>query len=267
MDPSAEDFPASRLVHVARHVPAKQVFLRRHILNLPLEITLRIFGFLAPRRLITEDVPTALGPDLDWFSQWQRSIETLLNVSFVCHEWRRICLSAPLLWNTIWISDGGAALSAKTCIKYSEKAPLEITVQDGGMVRRWRRISRFSIYQHGVLEVNYDPPELCHHPLLRLQKFFPRGPLKVKSLCIRSTFPPEISSGWFENPAPALESLVISSLTKQSDPFELRPRTPLYRLPHSLFGGNTSALRKLSLDGVELPWTSGALKNLTSLRI
>ena len=220
MESTTEHIPASKLDHDARDepttLPAKQGFLRRHILNLPLEITLRVFAFLAPPRLIIEDFPTILEPGPHWFSQWQEGIEDLLIVSFVCREWRRICLSAPLLWNTIWISDDkGLLLSAKACIKHSENTPLEITIGDGGSYWRWRKVSRYSFFRHRNLSGSSEP---SLHPILHFQEIYPRGPLDVKTIHISSTFPPEIPSNWFESPAPALKSLTISAQDSQSKP-------------------------------------------------
>ncbi len=104
----------------------------------------------------------------------------------------------------------------------------------------------------------------CFHPLLNFTNHFPQAFQRVKTLRIRSRFPPtQDFTACFDKAAPILESFALYVPSYGTTHYTF---TPL-QLPSPLFGGCTPNLRKLSLDGAEVPWTSPIFKNLTFLRI
>ncbi|KLO15774.1 hypothetical protein SCHPADRAFT_938474 [Schizopora paradoxa] len=235
---------------------ASQPYTKRYISRIPTEIITHIFTFLLPGSQVSKDL---------WFLRPRETYDDLLVASRVCREWRRICLSATSLWSFIWIGDDDISPHRADIFSHrSGNSPLEVTIRNDEAVKQ-ALASRFSIPLEGPEKIFTGP---LVDPLLHLKRLFPHGPTRIKTLKINSTFVENEQldiSEWFENPAPILESLAIrvdSGGLRDEDGDE-----SYFESPHPIFDGCTPALRKLSLDNVEIPWDSAIFKNLTLLRI
>jgi len=235
-----------------------EVGLRRHIFCLPTEVLTEIFAYILPETLAIDDEVDALQFESDWMLRHERRHNHLLNVTRVCRRWRQICLSSPSLWTLLWITDDDLSpLRAELSLQRSGDVPLEVAVCDSE-----GRKQRFP-FNISANKGFYGP---LLHPLLSLSRLFPQGPSRLKTLRICSKAPPEHDftcfTGWFDKPAPILESFVFTTDTV----FLTHIGAAAFRFP-SLFGGYTPALRKLSIEDVIIPWSSAIFKNLTFLRV
>ncbi|KLO15780.1 hypothetical protein SCHPADRAFT_249109 [Schizopora paradoxa] len=244
---------------------ASQASQRRYVSCIPTEILTRTFSLLLPMTLAMGNDYDAVESDCTYFLRPYGSHNDLLNVSRVCRDWRRVCLSTTSLWNRIWINDDDiSSYRAEVFRDRSGNAPLEVVVRNDQTVKQ-ASTSR-SPYLRQPNDVFMGP---IFHPLLHLSKLFPHGPTRMKTLRISCTFPIHKSfaiSTWFSNPAPLLESLSIGNnrhgIRNIND-----EGTSYFKTPRPLFGGFTPSLRKLSVDSVEIPWDSAVFRNLTLLHI
>ncbi|KLO15767.1 hypothetical protein SCHPADRAFT_927010 [Schizopora paradoxa] len=233
---------------------------RGHISCLPVEILTEAFGYLLPESLAIDAYLDAFEAESDWYLHSKRKHDDIIRISHVCRSWRKICLSTPTFWNVVWVTDDDRFASrTEEFIRRSEKAPLEIAVCDD-----CSRVQRLGHTPGKFDEKNpFDGPLI--HPLLNFVDRFPGVLQQLKQLRITSRFNPgQDFSSCFNKAAPSLESFAINVDTFGASDDE---GSPPFLLPSQLFRGSTPSLRKVSLDGAEIAWTSSIFRNLTFLRI
>jgi hypothetical protein len=190
---------------------------------LPPEVFATIFSFVrrSPDCLILAEEPDHLA---------------CLRISHVCHQWREIVLSQPLLWDdldfTTVTSAGAAEILARA---RSVPLDLEAMVPFG----YWDD-SRFSAFQK---QLQAHVLHTCHLGI------------SVEPLRLRKTLEGLIS------PAPILEYLLLSV----DD--ESRTTHSRVSIPDNIFAGATPRLSCLVLRNCDISWKSPLLIGLTHLEI
>ncbi len=234
----------------------EQVGGKQHISCLPTEVLMETFAHLLPETLAIDNELDAIEHESDWLLYRERRHDDLLNITHVCRQWRRICLSSPSLWTLLWIADDDLSpLRAESSLRRSGETPLEVAICDTEGRKQRSPASDGSNFE-------FLGPLL--HPLLTLSRLFPRGPSRIKALqiCCKITSGPDFT-GWFDKPAPTLETFAFVTDTFSCVDSGVIP----FSFPSPLFDACTPALRKLSIYDAIIPWSSAIFKNLTFLRV
>ncbi|KLO15769.1 hypothetical protein SCHPADRAFT_248825 [Schizopora paradoxa] len=251
--------PKLKLAKALAPAQTIQSLRRNHISRLPVELLTDVFSYLLPETLAIDDVVEALETESDWCLHMRRKHGDIIHASHVCRSWRRICLSTPSFWSLIWVTDEDQ-FTPRTCefVRRSGSVPLEVAIRD----ERSRDQRFHTLSGDEDDEVPFHGPLL--HPLLRFFGQFPHSLQRMKTLRVCSRFPSQQDfTSYFKEPAPVLESFALYVDCLSNTGYE----PIVLQLPIPLFDGTTPSLRKLSLDGAEVPWTSNIFNNLTFLRI
>ena len=148
----------------------------------------------------------------------------LIKLTHVCHGWRELFTSRPLLWTSL---DCTSANKTEVYIERSKSCPLEISLKQANDTPDWEDAFVLTIPHIGrlrSLSVSGNPAQVL--------------PVLVEH---------------FSRPMPLLNNLKISTIFDQ-----------VPNLPDKLLDGDLSSLHELSLSGVvtPLPWRD--LSNLTT---
>ncbi|KLO15770.1 hypothetical protein SCHPADRAFT_248923 [Schizopora paradoxa] len=238
---------------------AAQTFQRHergHISCLPLEVLTDTFAHLLPESLAIDDIISAHELESDWCLHRRRNHDDIIHISHVCRSWRSICLTTSPLWSLLWITDEDCfAPRTEEFVNRSGNMTLEVAVRD-------------EIFRKKDFLSNKEDPNSFNgpliHPLLKFFSLVPHALQRMKTLRVCSRFSPtQDFTSYFDKPAPLLESFALYVDSLSTDDIE----TTTHILPSPLFGGSTPSLRKLSIHGADVPWTSDIFKNLTFLCI
>ena len=203
--------------------------LKRHrnalapISSLPPEVFATIFSFVRlPECCILAEEPDQLA---------------CLHVSHVCHQWREIALSQPLLWNHVDFTTITSTGAAEILVR-ARMVPLRLEAMVP--IGHWDD-SRFSAFRK---ELQAHVSHTCH---LRIS---------AEHSHLRKSLEELVS------PAPTLEYLSLS--IEENDHGATQPRVSI---PDNIFDGATPALSCLVLRNCDLSWQSPLLKGLSHLEI
>jgi len=154
--------------------------------------------------------------------------EASIKLTHVCRYWRQIFVSCPSLWTRL---DCKNVEKTRVCIERSKNSPLEIHLDGRGAIGHHEEVLLLAVPHVKALSVSN-----CHsrHSTVVLQTLVEH----------------------FSRPVPLLEKLKIDLACYST-------RT----LPDTLFGGDLSSLRELSLAGVLMPTSWGSLENLTTFNL
>ncbi|KAF8262410.1 hypothetical protein EI94DRAFT_1743691 [Lactarius quietus] len=160
-----------------------------------------------------------------------------LRLSHVCHQWREIALSQPLLWNRVDFTTVTPAGAAEILAR-ARTVPLHLEAIVS--INHWEN-SRFVAFQK---ELQTHVPHTRHLSM------------SAEHLHLRKTLEGLVS------PAPTLEYLSLSS-----EEYEDRPTQPRVSIADNIFDGTTPRLQSLVLRNCDISWKSPLLKNLIHLEI
>ncbi|KAA1474116.1 hypothetical protein DENSPDRAFT_313634 [Dentipellis sp. KUC8613] len=155
-------------------------------------------------------------------------------VTHVCHHWRQVALSTPLLWKKICFTLG--ADCTKQMLLRSRQAPIVFEQH----------------YSNPTFDIKPDVPTIV--------QLIPRTQvlsLKAGSEPLKSLIPA------LRDSAPLLESLELHSVKAMRN----EENTGALTLPQGIFASSTPRLRRLVLYDIGLPWPSPVLNGLTHLEV
>ncbi|ESK93119.1 hypothetical protein Moror_8842 [Moniliophthora roreri MCA 2997] len=205
--------------------------------NIPSDIILMIFHLCIPAQVCDvqdfEDNPSIR------LKQW-------VKVTHVCRDWRMKALDSTSLWSA---PDFSLPALAQEMMSRSKSAPLHIHVDFRHLTTTFASKVFLSALEHSA---------------------------GIETLCIRTVsgqheMELERVVSLLDKPVPLLHSLDIHvnapQLSLLSSLVQQNPDPKHHVLPDPLLGNNAPRLRKLALTGLQPPWTSPLLRNLTSLQI
>ncbi|KAF8812070.1 hypothetical protein BYT27DRAFT_6431952 [Phlegmacium glaucopus] len=195
--------------------------------DFPPEVLTNIFRYV---------IWSAVGPEL--------GIRWRLWLTWVCGHWREITLNDPLLWNDIWFEDLPNFERSLTWLERSANAPLDVRIND----RKGGPISVPTL--HNLLKRLFDKISNIRKIVIIFQEWDP-------ILVVLDAFRVVQKRGC---------PMILEQFEMHRSGLGTGYK-PSYK-PIPLFGGATvPSLKNLTLNRVNIDWTTSVLTNLTALHL